>query len=80
MLSKMFDFQQAEASTLSNVLSGLSAGVFLVDAGARIMYLANDRVADRALRDSLAIIGNEDETQFGAGDHHHDWLSYARIG
>lgn len=45
-ISKLVDLGQAEAATFADVFDGLSAGVFLVDAGARIVH-AN--VAGRAI-------------------------------
>jgi DNA-binding CsgD family transcriptional regulator len=38
LISRLFDLKQGEAATLSNVLDGMSAGVFLLDGGGRIVH------------------------------------------
>jgi DNA-binding CsgD family transcriptional regulator len=57
LISRMFEFKAAEAATLIDTLDGLSAGMFLVDAGARLIHSNAAGAAILAARDILGCAG-----------------------
>jgi DNA-binding CsgD family transcriptional regulator len=69
LIGKTIDLRTAEAATLADALDGLTAGMFLVDGGGRIVHANAAGHTMLAARDVLRVAGGTFTVIDGAADH-----------